>query len=270
MLQAMVDDSGTRDGDGEIFLLGALVASVSDWKNLTEEWAAELDQPPRAKYFKIQEAIRGNGEYLGASSRPELLAVKIRKFSEIVQRHVRYAYVVEMSIAKFNVLFRPTLDYVLSQNHQENNHDLDGIESPYYWLATILLRGIDYQGFSEETNVVFDDQGGEGMHVQVWWPLLVAEHNAKSRRKPLVQRKPDYRADQDFPPLQAANSFAWLSYRDRVNTPLSSLIAEPPSLQEFLGSVPQGQPKIVNTRLLKRWNTDLIARIKTKRKRINS
>lgn len=265
MLQAMVDDSGTRDAKSGVFLLGALVATVCDWMNLASEWDAELSQPPRASYFKLQDAIRANGEYRGASSRPEMLGLKIRKFSEIVQKHVRHAYVVEMSIAKFNALFKPTLESVLLENHKQNNHDLDGIASPYYWLALTLLRGIDYQGFSEETNVVFDDQADEGMDVQKWWPLLVASHNAQSKRVPLVQSKPDYRCDQKFSPLQAANSFAWLSYRDRVRTPLSSLIVEPPSLQDFLGSVPLAPPKIINTQLLKRWNSDLIQDIKRNR-----
>jgi hypothetical protein len=266
MLQAMVDDSGTRDSNGGVYLLGALVASVSDWINLTEEWVAELDQPPRAAYFRLQDAIQASGEYYGAGSKPEMLAVKVRKFTGIVQRHVRSAYVVDMSVQKFNELFKPTLTRMLDENHNVGNHDLDGIASPYYWLALTLLRGIDYQGFAEETNVVFDDQGGEGMCVQEWWPRLVIEHNAKSRRIPLVQRKPDYRADQDFAPLQAANSFAWLAYRAYQTEPLASVVAAPPTLEEFLGSISMTQPKHINAGLLKRSNRELIADAKRAKK----
>jgi hypothetical protein len=264
VLQAMVDDSGTRDGP--MFLLGALVAPVSSWVALTEEWYAELDQAPRAQYFKLQDAIRANAEYRGTGARPEMLAAKVRKFTEIVQRHVTHALSVEMSPALFGKSFQPALMRIEETNRAEGNYDLKGISSPYFWLALVLLRGIDYQGFTEGVNVVFDDQAAEGMRVQEWWPRLITMHNRQSRRKPLVQTSPDYRADQDFAPLQAANSFAWLVHRSHETAALTPLVVEPPTLSEFLGSIPITRKRI-NAQLLKIWHKDLLASIKQSKSR---
>src|SRR4051795_7385356 len=107
MLQAMIDDSGTRDGS--YFLLGALIAPVSNWIAFTEEWNAELDQRPRVPYFKLQDAVRGVGEFTGSSNRPELLVYKVNKLSSIIQRHVIHAVSVGLSLPEFNGRVKPYL-----------------------------------------------------------------------------------------------------------------------------------------------------------------
>lgn len=251
MLQAVADDSGTRDGP--IFLLGALIAPVSNWVTFAEEWSAELDQPPRASYFKLQDAVRGVEEFLGSASKPELVAYKIKTLSTIIQAHVTHAFTVGLSLPEFNEILKPLL------SQAEANPDLKGVSSPYFLPALLLLRGIDHQGLTEPVEVVFDEQAGEGVRVQQWWPELVKMYNDGTRRTPLAQLEPAYKRDQDFAPLQAANSLAWLAHRSYATKSLSNLTVEPPTLAEFLGKIPIMR-KEIDAALLIKWRDEFLKR----------
>jgi hypothetical protein len=261
MLQAMIDDSGTRDGS--YFLLGALIAPVSNWIAFTEEWNAELDQRPRVPYFKLQDAVRGVEEFSGAGTHPELLTYKINRLSAIIQAHVTHALSVGLSLPEFNEHAKPYLRHI-----EENNNDrrrFKHISSPYFLSAIMMITGMDRQGFTEPVDVVFDEQAGEGIQVQQWWPDLrdVLSKTGSQPAELLVQGLPTYRRDQDFAPLQAANSFAWLVHRSHSPVPLDRVVVQPPTLSELLGAIPH-KTKLIGPKILNKWGEVMRERFREK------
>lgn len=253
MLQAMIDDSGTRDGPH--FLLGALIAPVSNWIAFTEEWNAELDERPRVSYFKLQDAVRAVEEFSGAGDRPELLTYKINKLSAIIQKHVEYV----------RPYFKVTQDFFASHRNipLEVRLKFRHLSSPYFVAAMIMITAIDKHGFTEPVEIVFDEQAGEGIQVQQWWPDLIAEAYKRlsiPERAHSVQSRPNYKRDQDFAPLQAANSFAWLVHRAHSRIPLDDVVVQPPKLRELLGPIPH-LSKLVSARSIYKWVMALKERV---------
>lgn len=234
MLQACIDDSGHRSGP--IFLLGALVAPLSSWTSFTEEWRNELEQRPSVRFFKLQDAVKSYSEFANTSSYPELVRHKIDRLSAITQRHVTHAIDVALSISDFNHYLRPQLK-AIERGGNPDRGEMRGISSPYFLLAWAIIRRLDWSFPNDDLTIVFDEQARDGICVQEWWPEVAKSFNS-GRTRHKLQERPDYRSDQTYAPLQAANSFAWL--RNRVHEgepPLIGATLQPPTMVEFLGDI---------------------------------
>ncbi len=234
MLQACIDDSGHRSGP--MFLLGALVAPASSWISFTAEWHQELAQRPSVRYFKLQDAVRSYSEFANTSSHPELVKYKIDRLSAITQRHVTHAVDIALDISDFNRYFRPQLETI--ENHgNPDRSELRGISSPYFLLAWAMIRRLDWSLLDGDLNIVFDEQASDGIRVQEWWPEVAKSFNSGRTHHKLHER-PDYRSDQKYAPLQAANSFAWLRNRVHEGEPrMIGATLQPPTMAEFLGGI---------------------------------
>jgi hypothetical protein len=250
MLKVWVDDGGTRDGS--VFLLGALVAPITNWITFAEAWNAELDLSPQPhpSYFKLQDVVR-------RKSHPELVNAQVRSLNAITQKYVTTAYRGVLFLQDFNELVKPEFKQMAESskaNPEATAEEIipDGISSPYFLMVWGLLRAIDHDiDFGTATmDVVFDEQAADQMLIEQWWSGMAKNFNASKVRHRLPNR-PVYQTDQEFAPLQASNSYAWLANREYAREPLTTIGPgiHTPTLAEFLGDIPEKIIKFDRKRL---------------------
>jgi hypothetical protein len=202
MVQAYVDDSKS-EGSPPFFILGGYIATAETWARFSEEWQRALDMRPRIPYFKYREALRGEGEFNGASE-----ALRMERAS--VMRGVIELF----DLAEFGIGFRVDAyekAFARFGGQQATN--------PYYFatanLMAELARGLEQLLLPRERlDIIFDNQMMEKDKVIAAW-----EWATKATAKPIpsdilteiLRNPPTWRDDKDVLPLQAADMHAtWL------------------------------------------------------------
>jgi hypothetical protein len=192
---AFVDDSGSG-GDSRFYVLGGYVASIPEWKSFAVKWQEVLDLQPKLDYFKMSQAESLKGNFLGftVDQRDERLS----RFIDVILTHE----VREASVAVPYAAFCEVLEPVLPRTHS----------SPYYFAFVAMVTALS--GFyrhggapKEVVDFIFDIQQGKQARMdrlygsfKGWYPKWQLG-------------RVDYRTDQEYLPLQAADLIAWHNRR---------------------------------------------------------
>lgn len=197
-VQAFVDDSKS-ERDPPFFVLGGYVATAQTWTDFSTKWQQALEMRPRIKYFKLREAVRGIGEFYGASEalRQERIGV-MRGVIELFH------------ISGFSISFR--LDHLTATHADLNKYWLN----PYYTAVTCLMpelaRGLEELEMPRERlDIVFDNQDMEKTEVLRAWEHLRDRAKTSTKLVPpdilshLLVNSPRWDDDKDVLPLQAAD-----------------------------------------------------------------
>lgn len=199
MLQAFIDDSKS-EGSPPFFILGGYIATADTWVRFSAEWQRALEMRPRIRYFKLREALRGEGEFNGASE-----ALRMERAG--VMRGVIELF----PISAFSIGFRI--------DHLEETHAGFAKRwlNPYYTAVAALLpelaRALDDFELPRETlDIVFDDQVMEKVAVLGAWESLRAHAVKFSHRldppdilSHILKNSPRWADDKYVLPLQAAD-----------------------------------------------------------------
>jgi hypothetical protein len=195
-MQAYVDDSV----EPPVFVLAGFVARAEQFAQLTLEWQAALDGPPRLEYFKMKEAHALEQQFKGWSKqdRDARLAVLVN----IIKNHV---------LAGVSSVVR----------HEDFNEALKlkiakPLDTPY-WLMyhSIINRVFEWEietGIIEPVDFIFDEQLHQSDGVQAHFSAFL--ELAPPRIKELFGERPVHRDDKKVKPLQAADMLAWHIHRD--------------------------------------------------------
>src|SRR5579862_3774159 len=117
MLQAMIDESDSKQITPRVFVLGGYIASVRQWQRLADEWRAELTRPSRLSYFSFREAFpltgRPRGRFNGLSEQERDL--RVSNLRAIVERNVAAQIAIAFDVSCYQEAYasRPRL---------KNNH----------------------------------------------------------------------------------------------------------------------------------------------------
>lgn len=84
MLQGYIDDSGS-DGSQSSYVLAGYILPAEKWADFSDDWSAELRREPQIEYFKMSEALYGNGEFLGTQE--EFRKCKARDLLRVITKH---------------------------------------------------------------------------------------------------------------------------------------------------------------------------------------
>lgn len=200
MLQAFIDDSHSERSP-RTFALGGYLATAEVWKRFSKEWQRALEMRPRIRYFKLREALRGEGEFNGASER--LRTERIGIMRSIVE---------QFDLKEFGIGFRLD-DYHAGFARFGKSHD-----NPYYYatgeLITNLGRNVEKFGLPRaRLDIVFDDQVMEKARVAEGWEWAAKHSNPDPPDliSEVLQKCPVWRDDLEVLPLQAADMHAtWI------------------------------------------------------------
>lgn len=248
LFQAFIDDSKS-EGMPPFFVLAGYIGRAEMWSKFSFEWQRALDMRPRIAYFKLREALRGEGEFNGASE--GLRMERARLMRNIIEQFAPYEFSIGFRLDEYEKAFS-----ILPQGSYDN---------PYYFAAFQLVmritKNIDHFGGSldeDDLQVVFDNQAMEQTRVLAGWERLrrKLEDSGQLQKLPplvanLMRSTPAFKDDKHVLPLQAADMHAtWFrqyieAHRDgRPAPPIPGFKAQLPGLsvmatQETLDNLAQ-------------------------------
>lgn len=195
MIQAYVDDSGGK-GQGEVFVFSALISDAELWSRFSDHWQACLDESPRLKYFKMDEAAGLSGQFrrFSGPQRDE----RLRKLCKIICqcRPIEFGFITVLQ------------DF---ENHWAYRLGRPASE-PYFFPFQMTVAGVGYQvlelGFTDPFEIFFDENVIFGPRAKAWYPIIRAIQEDQVRAVMPVELF--FRSDTDILPLQAADLTAWM------------------------------------------------------------
>jgi hypothetical protein len=212
-LQAYIDDSGS-DG-GPIFVLGGFVAPVERWLPFSVEWKAALNQSPALEYFKMKEAARLRDQFDRRKGwTPDLRDERINALSDIITKYASFRLSGMIRHRDFN-------NYIKSTPASERGLATD---TPYVFLFLLMNMAIanasEEFGIAEPVDFICDDQEGMEEEIAHFWAMNRSRWGGniyRPARELVLKTLPIFRNDREFPPLQAADLYAWQMRRSWIN-----------------------------------------------------
>jgi hypothetical protein len=204
MLQAFIDDSKS-EGVPPFFVLAGYIGRADMWAKFSTEWQRALDMRPRIAYFKFREALRGEGEFNGASE--GLRMERARLMRNIIEQFEPCEFSFGFRLDEYEKAFS-----ILPAGTYNN---------PYYFAAFQLVmritKNIDHFGGSlnDRLDVVFDNQAMEQARMVAGWEKIgrSLKDDERFRELPplvanLMRSTPAFRDDKVVLALQAADMHA--------------------------------------------------------------
>jgi hypothetical protein len=195
ILQAFVDESGTRNQDA-CFVMAGFISSAEEWAAFSDEWQACLDATPAIPYFKMRHAA-GNPSGVFRNWRRDDVRKKVTGLVGILKRHARTAIHCTMPIALFDEIIGVEMAGFL--------------KSPYSHTFYAMLAGIAWEAIdqkAERLELIFDEQDKYAQFIKNAYPLLKSKFDPELVA--ILPFEPMFRSDLDFLPIQAADMIAWL------------------------------------------------------------
>jgi hypothetical protein len=193
VFQAFIDDSGTHV---PVFVLSGFISSVPDWEQFSHRWRRLLDEPPRLKYFKMQEASKPSGQWQNYK-----VADRNRRVAKFIQLIADWSHASVSSVIPLSTYKRIAKGFIKPREWDD----------PYFLslMDTVIVVATSQanQPPQRRTKFIFDDN-----------PRLAAKlpkHYQEVRKaiaphhRELIAPSPDFEDDVQFMPLQAADAQSW-------------------------------------------------------------
>jgi hypothetical protein len=199
--EAWIDDSGTA-GNG-VYALCGYVLPAEEWKAFTDNWDTVLCEPPAIDFLKMKHAAKGFTKIKGNKVRWKThdRDLKLRKLVSVLRGYDVLALESCLTHAEYARCIKGRLP-------QE-------YDNPYFFCFYDLIIGaLQYQRRRHkdwEVHFVFDEQGKLGNNTKLWYGKLKSLFS-KSLQS-MMGPPPDFRNDEKFNPLQAADALAWTTRR---------------------------------------------------------
>lgn len=198
VIQVYVDESGGK-GQGPVFVFSALIGMAEDWAKFSDDWKSRLEQSPRIRYFKMNEAANLSGEFdrMSRTARDE----KLRQLCRIIGgASLRELFcVVKLSEFKKTIA----------------EHSGRPMSEPYFYPFHIIIMAVGYEMLELDINqpfeIFFDENVIFGPRAKAWYPVIRSMLDDDVRA--VVPVEPFFRSDHDALPLQAADMTAWIRRR---------------------------------------------------------
>lgn len=209
-IQVMADDSGTPNSEPNV-VMGGLIGSAEHWIEFSDKWDACLRTPPSIPYFKMSEAASKGGCFHHMTDKqwrqraPQFLRVLDDPAFQFTAVHIT------LNVADYAAWLGPRTDVMLG--------NASIMTKPYFYLYQLFVAAacLDLmdRGHAEPFEMFFDEQKSLGRRARLWFPLLRETLDEDSRT--ILPVEPDFKDDEKFLPLQAADIVAWM--QRNVNSP---------------------------------------------------
>jgi len=222
-VQAFVDDSGGK-GQSKHFVLVGLVSNSERWARFSQEWRHCLDQPPRIAVFKMREAASCTGAFHRFTE--EQRDARLRALAQIINRYAEFVIWTMIDL----------------EAHAQTWAKLTKPKSEvYFWPFQTLILGTCFDlweecHWRERFEIIFDEQLIFGERARRWYPLVREIMRIKHPEEfAILPVDPLFRKDDEFPPIQAADLWAWCLRKNTDDPAAKSfewLLAEMPNVSQ--------------------------------------
>ncbi|MEM8580286.1 MAG: DUF3800 domain-containing protein [Pseudomonadota bacterium] len=203
-LIAAVDESWSRDG---MFCMAGYLATSQDWESFSRDWRKLLPassiQTDGSFRFKMSEM------YASIERRQ-----RIPWFRKVTKRHVSYGFAVVFNMSELasarNRIYVP--DLLINFGFTESPYQyamkvfLDSISSRKPELDELFKEAQVQPHDGEGIEFVFDETT-EKTEIISGWNAYAASRSTSARS--FFNGQPQFKPDDDFLPLQAADGLAW-------------------------------------------------------------
>ncbi len=193
--QAFIDDSKSGDlsKPGSVFVLAGYISSVSEWLTFSNEWQAILDGPPPLRVFKMSHF----------SYRYGLRDERLVRFRRVIEKNVRGAITTRVDMDAY----RKFMTGCPSKDIEKNPYYLMLLDMVIQLKRTAPLIKIDGR-----MEFIFDEQLRDKDVIRFVWKTI---GETRPDIAEFIGNEPIWRKEEEFLPLQAADSFAWWIRRHR-------------------------------------------------------
>ena len=184
--------------------MAGFIASAERWAAFSDEWSQVLDMERRIEHFKMNDAMKLNGEFRGwrKEARDEKLKLLMRGIAEHVSAHVAC------------VIRRDQYELVFRSNDLPKQ-----FWSPYYFLLYGVIGEVANNqhklGLEGAIDFFFDEQVMQKDKVIGDWDIFKLAHPELLH---LIGQTPAFRDDKCVKPLQAADMLAWIARKQAQNS----------------------------------------------------
>jgi hypothetical protein len=162
------------------------IAPVEAWLNFNHAWQTALDKPPAIKVLKARLGMH--------ESYPE----RVAEFVSVIRDHVSFRTRIAIPHKHYAKLFKGKVDRRFD----------NPFWVPTYSAIMVTLRFLAGRGVTDKVNFIFDNaKTSEKKLIRSSWDFY--KTYAARETKHLIGDEPDFRADEDVLPLQAADLYAW-------------------------------------------------------------
>lgn len=236
VFQAWIDDSGKDAPQSPVYVLAGYSARKAVWEDFADEWQDELDQSPKLAYLKASEAYNLQGQFgfdkitqtdsewvrVHGKGNHDAAEKRLSNFVKIIAKHLKspddYGITwmlkhdeYQATIGRLKSLKTASIKDVREiERHIRNPYYLSfqrilGIELTLRAAQAILLRK------HETTEILFDEDIDHKPNLEKAFKefLDVIKLDTPTWVDFLQNKRPEYRNDKCFPPLQAADLLAW-------------------------------------------------------------
>lgn len=202
LLKGYADDSG-NDGKSPVFVLGAFVGTVENWKRFSGEWDDALHNNgyKNLDYFKMKEAAAREVQFAGWE-RDKRDAFLLRLIS-IIERYAVKGVATTIPGADYREVFKGKI--------------AKGMDTPYFLsFYALMAEAHRFQLKTNEQNridFVFDEQGRQIGSALRAWRYWIGQAQAGQEFTLFLGERPQSGDDKIILPLQAADLLAWRTRR---------------------------------------------------------
>ena len=206
VLQGWFDESGK--GQEPVYLLAGYVAKKNVWEDFADDWQAELDRVPRLPYLHVNETQRFKGWSL--AERTE----RFLRFVGIIKKHNLDGSILPLKHSDHREFYRIAATHPFIKPYERRM-----FKTPYF-LAFQSTFGVMLSkqakkraetGITELIEILFDEGIDRKVRLERGFNLMI---ESVKREMPeyldlLINKQAEFRDDEVFLPLQAADLLAW-------------------------------------------------------------
>lgn len=210
MLQGYFDASGSKHQDRVISLAG-FVTNSGKWTSFSEDWDRLLHEQHTA-VFKMQ---------VETKRRPEERNARIAEFVAMIRQHVLFKIECSINVSDFLGVVSEPINTVQAAWLPRRSHLVSLckqlLDDCHFWIISNLVAafgpGVWDRGFHHPFDLFFDEQLLEMSRAA---PIFyeISKNLAPPRFRRILPDRLISRKDTEFPPLQAADLFAWIARRN--------------------------------------------------------
>jgi hypothetical protein len=214
MLKVYGDDSFGRNEPGAqgCCVIAGYLTESETWKEITKEWRAVLNEPPKINYFRMREYVdrdlgrEERGQFQGLSKIDA--AKKLDSLVSVLEKYGKHLAWMDSIITwdAFNYSLGPIWS--------------DFFKDPHYFGVMGIMEGcrntLHKLGGEQPVDFVFDMQVGLDVAILQGWKSI---KNSLPEDQTTFMHQISFADDKNLLPLQCADLLAWHVRRNYINLP---------------------------------------------------
>lgn len=196
MFKVYVDESEVSHPP--IFAMGGYISTAERWAKFSLEWEAALRMSPRIEYFRMNDCMNLNGQFLHWSE--TMRNEKLMLLQRIIWDH---------TISAFQIAFNPN-DLKEVYGDWKETGFYEKYRYAFDQIVYFLAHNANASGVNEKIDFIFDEQVMDQEKIFAAWKEQKNKDNKRIGVSRLIGNSPSFANDREVLPLQAADHMAFV------------------------------------------------------------